>query len=108
MKAKKPRKSDLFKGKKKVIPIRLPDNEMPFEEKVQKFGQYVQDPEQYGKIFSELGFTYVDDGCDGECESCEQQSGCSVYPSIKECETSEKKKQQLRKVVPFKKKPSEE
>jgi len=67
----------------------------------------VQDPEQYGKIFSELGFTYVDDGCDGECESCEQQSGCTVYPSIKECETSEKEAA-AEKGCALQKKPSEE
>jgi len=50
----------------------------------QKFEEYFHDPEQQHKIFTELGFTYVDDGCDGYCPKCGQKNDCSVYPDIKE------------------------
>ncbi|OIP62429.1 MAG: hypothetical protein COT35_12495 [Nitrospirae bacterium CG08_land_8_20_14_0_20_52_24] len=43
-----------------------------FNERVGKFEQYAADPEQFNKIYSELGFTYIDDGCDGFCPECEQ------------------------------------
>ncbi len=39
---------------------------------VEKFEQYFNDPEQFHKIFTELGFTYVDDGCEGFCPECKQ------------------------------------
>jgi hypothetical protein len=42
----------------------------------------MQDPKQHSKIFAELGFTYVDDGCEGECEVCEQKTDCTVYPEL--------------------------
>jgi len=35
--------------------------------------------EQEHKIFTELGFTRVDDGCDGFCPECEQMTTCQVY-----------------------------
>jgi hypothetical protein len=83
LKPKKPRKPDPFKGMKKIIPIRPPEKELSFEEKVEKFGEYMHDPEQHGKIFSELGFTFVDDVCEGECESCCTKADCTVYKSVK-------------------------
>lgn len=104
MKPKKPRKPDPFKGMKKVIPIRPPGKELSFKEKVGKFGEYMHDPEQHGKIFSELGFTFVDDGCEGECESCCTKAECTVYESVKDFEMSIEKEKKTRKVVPFKKK----
>jgi len=55
-----------------------------FEERVEKFEEYLNDPEQKHKIFTELGFTYVDDCCDGYCPKCEQKNTCNVYPDIKE------------------------
>ena len=36
-----------------------------FMDKVEKFEEYFNDPDQKHKIFTEIGFTYVDDGCDG-------------------------------------------
>jgi hypothetical protein len=104
VKPKKPRKPDPFKGKKKIIPIRPPEKELSFEEKVEKFGEYMHDPKQHNKIFTELGFTYVDDGCEGGCDSCEQKPGCTVYAFFKDCEMSGEKKKTTRRVVPFKKK----
>lgn len=55
-----------------------------FRDVGEKFEQYFSDPEQYHKIFSELGFTYVDDGCDGFWPECEQMLKCEVYEEIKD------------------------
>ena len=55
-----------------------------FKDKVEKFEQYYDDTEQFHKIFTELGFTYVDDGCDGFCPECEQMLKCEVYKEIKD------------------------
>lgn len=55
---------------------------MTFDERVRKFEKYAKDPDQQYKIFSELGFTYVDDGCDGYCPGCEQKDSCEVAPEI--------------------------
>lgn len=55
-----------------------------FQNRVEKFDQYRADPEQFCKIFSELGFAYVDDGCDGVCPECERKARCEVYPELKE------------------------
>ncbi|MGD0886322.1 MAG: hypothetical protein ABSA46_15885 [Thermodesulfovibrionales bacterium] len=104
MKPKKPRKTDPFKGMKKVIPIRHPEKELSFEEKVEKFGQYMHDPEQHGKIFSELGFAHVDDICEGGCGNCKKKADCTVYESVKDFEMSGEKEKKTKKVVPFKKK----
>ena len=103
MKPKKPKKPDPFKGKKKIIPIRPPEKELSFNEKVQKFGEYMHDPEQHSKIFTELGFTYVDDGCEGNCDVCEQKTDCTVYPELLKFE-EEAKQKKTNKVIPFKKK----
>lgn len=64
----------------------------------------MRDPEQHGKIFSELGFTFVDDGCEGDCEGCEKKPDCTVYESVKDFEMFRAKKKKKRKVPPFKKK----
>lgn len=103
MKPIKPKKPDPFKGKKKIIPIRPPEKELSFNEKVQKFGEYMHDPKQQSKIFTELGFTYVDDGCEGDCAACEQRSDCTVYPELLKFEEKAKQKKP-NKVIPFKKK----
>ena len=103
MKGKRPKKTDPLRGKKKVIPIRPPEKELSFDEKVEKFGQYMDDPEHHSKIFTELGFTYVDDGCDGDCDSCDQRAGCTVYPEVLKFAEQAKKKKPT-KVVPLKKK----
>lgn len=55
-----------------------------FKETVEKFEEYFNDPEQHDKIFSELGFTYVEDGCDGFCPECEQKADCEVYEEVKD------------------------
>ncbi len=55
-----------------------------FKDRVGKFEQYFNDPEQFNKIFTELGFTYVDDGCDGFCPECEQMLKCEAYKELKD------------------------
>ena len=54
-----------------------------FRETVEKFERYFDDPEQFHKIFSELGFTYVEDGCDGFYPECGQMLECEVYKETK-------------------------
>lgn len=61
-----------MKGRK-VIPLRKPKKEMEFKEKVEKYEQYYKNPKEFHKIFTELGFSYVDDGCDGFCPELEQR-----------------------------------
>jgi hypothetical protein len=65
---------------------RTDSNHLSYEVKnrVEKFEQYFNDPEQFNKIFTELGFTYVKDGCDGFCPECEQMLKCEVYKEIKD------------------------
>ena len=55
-----------------------------FHKAVEKFEQYYNDPAQHDKIFTELGFTYVDDGCDGFCPECGQKLDCKVYEELKD------------------------
>ena len=59
-----------------------PVKEMTFKERVEKFEKYYSDPEQHYKIFSELGFSYVDHGCDGFCPNCEQKDHCETCDEI--------------------------
>ncbi len=53
-----------------------------FKDTVENFEEYYNDPEQFHKIFTELGFTYVDDGCDGFCPECKQKATCEVCEEI--------------------------
>lgn len=55
-----------------------------FRETVEKFERYFDDPKQFHKIFSELGFTYIEDGCDGFCPECRQMLKCEVYKESKD------------------------
>lgn len=55
-----------------------------FKDRVKKFDEYFNDPEQFNKIFTELGFIYVNDGCDGFCPECKQMKTCEVYKEIKD------------------------
>lgn len=66
-------KSNLYKRKLRA----------QFKDRVEKFEQYFNDPEQFNKIFTELGFTYFEDGCDSFCPECEQMLKCKVYKEIK-------------------------
>lgn len=55
-----------------------------FKDTVKKFEKHCNDPEQFHKIFTELGFIYVDDGCDGFCPECKQKLECEVYEEIRD------------------------
>jgi hypothetical protein len=100
LKSKKP---DPFKGKRKIIPIRPPEKELSFEEKVEKFDKYMHDPEQFNKIFSELGFSYVDDWCEGNCPHCEKKNNCTVYADNKDWDYPKSKKSK-KNIIPLKRK----
>jgi hypothetical protein len=69
----------------KVTPIKKPENKMSFEEQVNKFTRYHKNPDEFSKIFTELGFSYVKDGCSGNCIPCRKKASCETYSQIKEC-----------------------
>lgn len=54
------------------------------KKRAELFEKYHNDPDQYHKIFSELGFSYYDDNCDGYCPECEIRSTCEFYLEDKE------------------------
>lgn len=54
-----------------------------FRERVERFEAWSRDEAEYSKIFSELGFTFVDDGCGGTCPICENRPICPTYPELK-------------------------
>lgn len=54
-----------------------------FRRRVELFDVHSRDELAYPKIFSELGFTFVDDGCDGYCPECPNQRTCDAYPELK-------------------------
>lgn len=55
-----------------------------FNETVEKFEKYYNDPDHHHKIFTELGFTLVEDGCDGFCPQCKQKPTCDLYDEFKD------------------------
>ncbi len=54
-----------------------------FRERVERFERCARDEALYGRLFSELGFTFIDDGCEGYCPDCERRAVCEVYPELK-------------------------
>ena len=67
----------------KVIPLRKSNKELNFEETIKKFNQYFMNPKEFNKIFTELGFSYVEDGCGGNCIKCKKKGNCKTYTEIK-------------------------
>lgn len=55
----------------------------PFRAQVEAFNRCAQDKGEFPRIFSELGFTFVDDGCDGTCPDCDREATCEVVPELK-------------------------
>lgn len=46
-------------------------------ERIQKFDEYFESDEHHAKIFSELGFSYIeDDGYEDYCDNCERNGCC--------------------------------
>jgi hypothetical protein len=41
-----------------------------FKKRIELFECYYNDPDQHHKIFSEPGFSYMVDDCDGNCPEC--------------------------------------
>ena len=59
-----------------------PKKKKDFQEVVKEFDKYFQDPDQFYKIFSELGFSYVEDDCNGACDHCKRKDTCETYAEI--------------------------
>ncbi len=55
-----------------------------FRERTKRFDEYHDDLEEFHEVFTELGFTSIDDGCDGFCPECKQITTCAVYRETKE------------------------
>jgi hypothetical protein len=62
----------------------------PEDEKIKKrielFDRYHNAPDQYHKIFTELGFSFMVDECDGNCPDCKDKGTCEVFLKIKDDE----------------------
>jgi hypothetical protein len=69
----------------KVMPVKKPEKAMSFEEHVKEFTGYHKNPDELSKIFTELGFRYVKDGCSGNCVPCKKKAHCATYREIKGC-----------------------
>jgi hypothetical protein len=41
------------------------------------------DPKEFNKVFTELGFSYVEDDCGGNCIKCKKKDNCETYTEIK-------------------------
>jgi hypothetical protein len=52
---------------------------LTIDERTDLFEKYHNDPDQYHKLFTELGFSYYDDNCDGYCPECDDRLNCRVY-----------------------------
>jgi hypothetical protein len=59
-----------------------PKKKKDFQEVVKEFDKYFHDPDQFYKIFSELGFSYVEDDCNGACDHCKRKDTCETYAEI--------------------------
>jgi hypothetical protein len=55
-----------------------------FDDAVKNFKHYHNRLDQYRKIFTELGFAYVNYRCSGFCPECEQKMRCLVYEELKD------------------------
>lgn len=64
----------------------------PEDEKLKKqielFDRYHNDPDQHHKLFTEFGFSYMADECDGNCTDCKEKTTCEIYAKIKDNEES--------------------
>ncbi len=67
--------------KKKVIPIRQPILPYDFKETVKKFNQFSKTENDQYKIYSELGFSYIEqDDHSSLCPNCLRNGSCPVHP----------------------------
>lgn len=61
--------------------------DQPEDDKLKKlielFDRYYNDPDQYHKLFSELGFSYMVDECEGNCTDCKENTTCEIIAKIK-------------------------
>jgi len=54
-----------------------------FKKRVELFERYHNDPDQHHKLFTELGFSYIINYCDGNCADCNEKATCEVFAEIK-------------------------
>jgi hypothetical protein len=56
------------------------------KKRIELFESYHNDPDQHHKLFTELGFSYMVDECDGNCTDCKEKTTCEIFAKIKENE----------------------
>ena len=67
-----------------AIPIKKTKKQRSFEDQVVLFTTYFKNPDEFSKIFIEHGFSYLKDGCSGNCIPCKKKS-CETYRKIMKC-----------------------
>ena len=82
MKSKKERSGS------KGNPARKSEKELSFEESVKEFTTSQQLPEEFNKMFTELGINTGKDDCSGNCITCKKKVSCETYRKIKDCFTN--------------------
>lgn len=50
---------------------------------IRQFDAYSIDPDDFNRIFTELWFTHVEEGCEGFCLECEKILECETYKEFK-------------------------
>ena len=89
-----PKKPDPVKGKRKISPIKPPGKKIGFEGMVKKYDEYIHGPERFNKMYSELGYSCVDDKCEAPRD---KKNSCTA-------KNSPKSKKNRKKVSPLKRK----
>ena len=69
--------------KAKKTSLRKSNEELNFEETVKKFNQYLMNPKEFNKIFTEPGFSHAEDDCGGNCIKCKKKDSCKTYSKIR-------------------------
>ena len=69
--------------KAKKTTLRKSNEELNFEETVKKFNPYLMNPKKFNKIFTEPGFSNVEDDCGGNCINCKKKDSCKTYSKIR-------------------------
>jgi len=83
VKPKKPGKSDPFKGMKKVIPIRPPEKKLSFEEKVEKFGEYMHVLNSSVRSFLNWVLVMLMTGVKGIAHTARRKMSVQFMPTLK-------------------------
>ena len=68
--------------KTQEIPLKKAHRESNVTEIVKKFNPHLMNPKEFKKIFTELGFSPLEDECGGNCIKCKKKDSCKTYSKI--------------------------